>query len=169
MARGGHRPGAGRKKGKKEAKTLEREKVLEGVRQRIMGISHLLVDKQLVLARGQQFLYKIEKEWIKTGKGDKAGYWRNKKPELVEDESTIRWYLENLTDEANGDVEANDDPSATFYFLTVKEPNNQAIDSMLNRTFGSPVQSTKLVGDDGKAAPITIQVSEVIAKKNNLK
>lgn len=166
---GGKRPGAGRKKGSKLPKTLEREKVLEAVRQRVMGIAHRLVDKQLVLANGQQFLYKIEKEWIKTGKGEKAGYWRNKKPELVEDESTIRWYLENMVDEANGDVEKEDDPSATFYFLTVKEPNNQAIDSMLNRTFGSPVQSTKLIGDDGKAAAITIQVSEVIAKKNKLK
>lgn len=165
---GGKRPGAGRKKGKKNAATLEREAVLAAMRQRIMTISDRLVDKQLVLANGQQFLYKIEKEWVKTGKGDKTGYWRSKKPELVEEESTIRWYLENMVDKANGDVEDKDDPGDTFYFLTVKEPNNQAIDSMLNRTFGSPVQSTKLVDDEGKSVAINIEISGTISKKNKL-
>lgn len=152
---GGKRLGAGRKKGKKNAKTLEREKVLDAMRQRIMRISDRLIDKQLVLANGQQFLYKIEKEWVKTGKGEGVGYWRSKKPELVEDESTIRWYLENQVDLANGDIEDKNEPGDTYYFLTTKEPNNQALDSMLDRTFGRPTNSTKLVDDDDKSVPIT--------------
>lgn len=166
MALGGKRPGSGRKPGKKLAKTLEREKVLDAMRQRIMRISDRLLDKQLVLANGQQFLYRIDKTWVKTGKGETSGYWRNEKPVLVEGEMEIRSYLEELSDEANGDIERNDDPSAAYYFITTKEPNNQALDSMLDRTFGKSTQSTKLVGDNDKSIPITsINVVPIIQEK----
>lgn len=171
MARAGNNHKGGRPKGKKAPKTLERERVLEALRQRTMRIADRIFDKQLVLVNGQQFLYKIEKEFVRTGKskdGNPTGYYRALKPELVEDELVIRGYLENLVYRANGDMEDEKDPGATYYFITTKEPSNQAIDSMLDRTFGRAVQATKLVGDDGKAAPVLIQISEAISAKNNL-
>jgi len=172
MARGGARPGAGKKKGKKHAATLERVKVLESFRQKVMGLADQLLHNQLTLANGQQFLYKIEKKFIKTGKrkkdGKPTGYYRNKKPELVTDQATIFWYIENMVDLANGDIEDKTNPEDTYYFITTKEPNNQANDSLLNRTFGHPAQSTKFVDDDGNYAPIPIAISEVIVKKNKL-
>lgn len=152
---GGKRPGAGRKPGKKLPKTLERERVLEAIRQRTMKIADRIVDKQLVLVNGQQFLYRIDKTWVKTGKGETSGYWKNEKPVLVESEGEIRDYLERLSDEANGDIEDDKDPGTAYYFITVKEPSNQAIDSMLDRTFGKSTQSTKLVDDNDKSIPIT--------------
>lgn len=155
MALGGKRPGAGRKPGKKLPKTLEKEKILASLRARIMRMADRILDKQLVLVNGQQFLYKIEKEWVKTGKGETTGYWRNKKPELVEDEFTIRWYLENITDKANGDIEDKEEPGETYYFITTKEPSNQAIDSMLDRTFGRSTQRLEHTGEDGNAIKIT--------------
>jgi hypothetical protein len=166
MAKGGRRPGAGRKPGKKLPKTLEREKTLEAYRQRVLKLADKLLDKQLVLANGQQFLYKIEKEWIKTGAGEKAGYWRGKKPELVENESEIREYLEHFVEEANGDPEDDQDPSATYYFITTKEPDSRTLDSIFDRTFGRSTQAVEIGGKDGK--PLEISIAKEIADKNGL-
>lgn len=147
----------GRPKGSVSAVTLERNKVLEGIRQRVMQKADFLFDKQLQLAAGQQFLYKIEKEFIKTGElknGKDKGYYKNKRPKLVTDEWEIRAYLENLVDKANGDIEDEFDPAATYYFITTKEPSNQALDSMLDRTFGRATQPVS--GEDGGAIEVTV-------------
>ena len=169
--RGGARTGAGRKSGSKNPATLERNKVLEAIRQRIMGKADFLITKQLHLAAGQQFLYKIEKEYIQTGtdkKGGKKGYWKNKRPKLVTEESEIRFYLENLVAIANGDMEDDQDPGATYYFITTKEPSNQAVDSMLDRTFGRATQP--VCGEDGGAIEVTVvKYATEAAKKSEQK
>lgn len=143
----------GRPKGKRSQAVLDREKTLEAYRQRVMKIAGKMLDKQLVLANGQQFLYKIVKEKIIGPKGGIS--YKSKSPTLVENESEIRDYLDNEVARSNGDIHDDQDPGATFYFITVKEPDGKAIDSMMDRTFGRAVQSTKLVGDDGKVVPIT--------------
>lgn len=153
MARAGNNHKGGRPRGKKSPKTLEREKIAEEMRQRIMRLASRLLDKQLVLANGQQFLFKIVKEKIMGPKGGVS--YKPKKPELVTDEKEIRDYLENQVDLANGDMEDDKDPGATYYFLTVKEPDGHSIEAMFDRTFGRPVQATKLVDDEGKAVPLT--------------
>src|SRR5690242_2368449 len=118
MANGGKRPGAGRKKGSKSKKTLEKEKVLAVLRQRIMKAADLIFDGQLSLARGQQFLYKIEK--VKKV-GPKGGIsYERQRPQLVTNQSEIEQYLEGLIE--NTDLE--DDPGATYFYLTTKEPSN---------------------------------------------
>lgn len=157
MGLGGKRPGAGRKPGSKNPATIEKERVLSEVRQRIMKRADRILDSQMILANGQQFLYKIEKEWVNTGapdkNGQKKGFWRPKKPELVTAEWEIRNYIDNLAE--NDGVFTLDDPndqSATYYFITTKEPNNQAIDSMFNRAFGKPTDHID-VTTDGKALP----------------
>ncbi|HKF48308.1 MAG TPA: hypothetical protein VKB38_13180 [Terracidiphilus sp.] len=111
------------------------------LRQRIMQKADKILDAQMILANGQQFLYKIEKEWVSTGgtkkDGTKQGFWRPKKPELVEAEWEIRSYIDNLAEhEGIFTLDDPNDESATYYFITVKEPSNQAIDSMFNRAFG---------------------------------
>lgn len=146
---GGARPGAGRKKGTKSAKTLEREAVLAAFRQRAMKIADLLLDSQLTLARGQTFLYKIEKEWRGN---DKKGYWHKLPPKLVTSQIEIESYLEGRVEE--GDEDNDQDPGATYYFLTTKEPNNQAVDSILDRTFGKSTQGVELSGKDGGSIKI---------------
>lgn len=163
---GGKRPGSGRPKGTVLPATLERNKVLEGMRQRIMRKADFLMDKQLSLAAGQQFLYKIEKEFINLGKnkdGSKKGYWKNKRPKLVTEEWEIRAYLENLVDLANGDIEDEHDEGATYYFITAKEPSNQALDSMLDRTFGRAAQP--LTGEDG-TGPVEVTVIKYANEKD---
>lgn len=138
----------GRPKGAKNVTTLEKEFVKKSFEQRIMASTNVLIDAQLSLARGQTFLFKIEKEWIKTSTnkktGEENGYWRNKKPVRVVVENEIQNYLETMVDSANGDVEDDRDPSATYYFITTKEPDNQAIDSLHNRVHGKPKESIDL-------------------------
>lgn len=109
---GGARPGAGMPKGKKLPRTLEREAMLKAIRERIVKDSHRLLDAQYSIALGQQFLFKIPK-----GKDD---------PVLVKDEEEIRSFL-------RGEFDNNEDG---HYFITTKEPDNRALDSLLNRTYG---------------------------------
>lgn len=127
---------AGRKPGSFSQKTLDRIKVMEDWRQRTLKVNDILFDSQLSLARGAQYLFRIDKEWVKTGenaKGDK-GFWRNKKPVVVTDPEEMRQYLED--EFCSGDVEDEHDPSAAYYFLSARDPMNQAIDSLMDRTHG---------------------------------
>lgn len=138
----------GRPKGRKNSKTIEKEIIKKHFDERILRATDSLIDAQLSLARGQTFLYKIEKEWVKTGEsknGKEQGYWRSLKPKLVENTHEIESYLEGLTDE--GDVDDDQDPGATYYFLTTKEPNNMAIDSLHNRVHGKPKESIDVTGE----------------------
>lgn len=151
---GGARPGAGRPKGRLDNKTIQREfeqrEVKKQFDQRVLRLTNSLINAQATLALGQTFLFKIEKEWVKTGEkknGEENGYWKNKKPVQVQGEDEIVSYLENLADKANGDVEDRNDPSETYYYLTAKEPNNMAIDSLHNRVHGKPRESLELSGN----------------------
>jgi hypothetical protein len=149
---GGKRPGSGRPKGKKNAATLEKERVLAAIRQRIMRRADYILDAQLSLARGQQFLYRIDIN-PKTK--------QRSKPVLIEDEPTIREFIEG---EYGDGASLNTD--SEYYFITTKEPSNPAIDSMFNRVFGRPVDSVELSGKDGK--PLVVEISKEVAMKHGL-
>lgn len=149
----------GRPKGSKSASTIEREAVLAAFRDRVARNADILFDAQLTLARGQTFLYKIEKEWVDTGKG--KGFYRKKKPRIVTAQWEIESYLEGEVSE--GDPDDDQDPAATYYFLTTKEPSNFAIDSLLDRAFGKSKQTTELTGKDG--GPIKVEGVEIAVRK----
>jgi hypothetical protein len=128
--KGGRPPG-------QQPKTIERDAAIKEFRQRVADNAERLFDYQHSLAKGAQYLFRIDKEWIKTGQkknGEENGYWRNKKPVQVESPEEMRQYLED--EFVNGDAENDQDPSASFYFLVARDPQNQAIDSMLDRAFG---------------------------------
>lgn len=134
----------GRPKGKKSLKTLEKEAVLKAFRERAMKHADILFDAQLTLARGQTFLYKIEKELVIGPKGGKK--YINSRPKLVTEQWEIEAYLAREVEE--GDADDENDPNATYYFLTAKEPNNNAIEGLLDRTFGKATQSIELTPKD---------------------
>lgn len=135
---GGARPGSGRKPGSKNPATLEKERVLADYRQKILRGSSKLYQAQMALATGLTFLYVIRTETV----GKKT---IRHKPELVEDPETIEAYLA-------GELDNDDDE---YYFMSTKEPNNSAIDSLTNRVFGKPVQP--IAGDD-EAPPIRLSL-----------
>ena len=51
----------GRPKGTKDPQTLIKEKVQEAINQRVFAIADSILTPQISIAKGQQFLYKIEK------------------------------------------------------------------------------------------------------------
>jgi hypothetical protein len=114
----------GRPKGRKNNATLEREAVSAEVRQRIMRNADRLVTAQLSVAEGCSFLFRREK---------------NGKYAPVKDETAIAKFL-------NGEL----DPEAYEYIYT-ERPNNFAIQDMLNRALGKPVEQVdhKHTGPDG--------------------
>ena len=171
MKNGGKRPGAGRPRGKKAPATLERLKVLEAYRQRGMKLADKLLDAQLHLTQVRSFLYKIEKKLVVGPKGGKS--YIPQKPKLVESELEIREWLEGRLKLADvDDPESLNNPGATYYYVTTKDPELKAATDILDRTFGTAVQSTKLVDDNEKSIPIVAvggmseaQLDEYLATK----
>lgn len=135
----------GRPKGKKSSKTLEKEAVLKTYREKAMEVVPLLFRSQLTLARGQQYLFKIEKKKITGPKGGIS--YIPQRPKLVTSEFEIEEYLAGRLDESD---EEDNDPAATYYYLTTKDPNSQTIENIMDRTFGKAAQSIDLTSG-GKA------------------
>ncbi len=131
----------GRPLGRKNDATLEKEKVDLAIKQRIFKNADLILNSQLSIGKGQQFLYKIEKTQVVGSKGGIS--YKSEKPKLVTEEWEIQAYLDGLVDEDNGESEPKD-RSATYYFITTKEPNNMAIDSMFNRALGKATEHTDI-------------------------
>lgn len=136
----------GRPKGKKSASTLEREAVLSAFRQRVMGVADNLMLSQLHLATGQTYLFKIEKKLEVGSRGGKR--YVPQRPKQVTALWEIEAYLTDLVE--NGDMHNDQDPAATYYYMTAIPPQNAAIDSLLDRTFDKAKQRTELTGADGK-------------------
>lgn len=139
MAKGGKRPGAGRKAGTKNAATLEREAVLAVYRQRIMGAADQLFHSQLALSRGLSFVYRIERHG--TGSKERIEHV------LLESSYEIADALDAI---ANGEQGfAHEDG---YVYISVKAPENRAIDSMLDRALGKVTQGMDLT-TNGKDLP----------------
>ena len=139
----------GRPKGSKSQSTLERERVFAEVKNRIMNQAQRILDSQMSLAQGQQFLYRIDTEI--DGKGKKT----RSKPVLVVNPEEIANYL----DGEYGDGETLNSETE-YYYITTKEPNNMSIDSMFDRTFGKSTQAIEVSGKNG--GPITITGMKII-------
>lgn len=145
---GGARPGAGRKKGSMSLKTKEKKIKEEYIRNRVISGLEGLVNAQMNLAKGVTLLFKI----IETK--DKNGRVIGKtKPILVTDQNEIERFLAD-------DIDDED----TYYFITVKEPDNKALDSLLDRTFGRARQN---IGLDGGKDGSPISLVQVLKKAGN--
>lgn len=123
----------GRPKGTHGQRVLDRMKMKARLEQRILRAADRLATAQIHIATGQTFLYKIEKEEIIGPKGGKS--YRNKKPVLVTSQYEIESYLNGI---AEGDPNDDSDPTATYYYMTTKEPNNEALKDLWNRVHGMP-------------------------------
>jgi len=144
MALGGKRPGAGRKKGTKNAATLEKEAVLKAFRQRAMKRAIQLFDAQYLVAMGTTHLFRIEKH--KGGKDEHV---------LVTNEHEIKQFLDEHGQNGSGLIED------TWYYISTKDPDYKAGDSILDRTFGKANQTVS--GPDG--GPIQVSGVEIHVRK----
>lgn len=111
MARGGKRPGAGRRVGTKIAKTLEKEAAREALRALVMAELKPMADAQIANAKGIKFLVLRH---AKSGKFIKR--------------------IEDLT----GAVEL--DPANEIIEVWAKDPSVQAFTDLMNRTLDKPTE-----------------------------
>jgi hypothetical protein len=138
MARGGKRPNAGRKRGSLGKATIERKIALEELKARVLKSMHNLLNSQMNLALGVQMLFVI--------KTDKKG--NRSKPQLITDQGTIEKYLA-------GDLDYR--KNEEYYFITTERPDNKALDSLFDRTFGKATQPIDLDPEDNGGFEITIK------------
>jgi hypothetical protein len=119
MPRGGARPGAGRPKGSKDARTLEKEEARRLLRARVTSEMTSLVDAQITHAKGIKYLVVREK---KSGK------------------------FVRVT-EAMARVKLGDDEEVIEVWE--KDPSVQAFTDLMNRTIDKPPEQVEVAGHDG--------------------
>lgn len=139
---GGKRRGSGRPKGSIDETTRVKLEALENYQNRVMLHSDELFNSQYALAKGATYLIRIDE----VGEGKQ----RKKKHVIVTDPVEIREYLDG---EDNGN----------YYYITTKDPDNRALDSLLDRTFGKAAQSVALTAPGG--GPLKLEVSLTNLKK----
>ena len=127
---GGKRPGAGMPLGMKTKKVREKIEAETYFKERVINSIEGLVNSQMNLAKGVQFLYKIHHE------KDKNGVEHNSKPELVTSQVEIENYLADDYDE-----------DCNYYFITTEKPDNKALDSLVDRVFGKAKQNISVEGN----------------------
>lgn len=130
---GGKREGAGRKEGSQNKATKEQRMVEQEMKERVVRSAQQLLNSQMNLAQGCQYLYKIGYEL------DEKGNKRKTKPELITSQGVIESYLA-------GEYEDSEE----FYFITADKPDNKALDSLFDRVFGKAITHIEMTGKDGK-------------------
>ena len=142
---GGARPGAGRPAGSQNKETKEKRKAEQEMIQRIINNLEGILNSQFSLARGISYLYRI----------DEGSDGKKREHVLVTDPNEIKDYLDSQLD----DGEQPDN----FYYITTKDPDGKAIDSLIDRAFG---KATQKVGGDPEN-PLVVQIINYGAKDNN--
>lgn len=123
---GGKREGSGRPEGSKNKSTLEQQKTKEAFVRRVNKNADKLFNAQLSIATGTQMLFMIKTD----SKGNR------RKPEIVTDVETISRFLDE-----NEGVDGTLDDDTEYYFMTTARPDNSAIESLINRSFGKAKES----------------------------
>jgi hypothetical protein len=126
---GGARPNSGRPAGGTNIASRTKAQAERELKQRIVENSQRILDKQLSLAEGVQYLMVIRTEVGDNGKKHKC------KPEVVTDELTIREYLDGKLNQGGDDE---------YYFITTERPDTRVLDSLLDRAFGRATNNVDL-------------------------
>ncbi|RLI72272.1 MAG: hypothetical protein DRP02_02340 [Candidatus Gerdarchaeota archaeon] len=136
----------GRPKGSKSQATLSREEIGKAIKLRIAGMADMLIEKQLSLAKGIQYLMVTEKHVGPRG-GDLGTTTRvEKSPQIIKD------YF---------DGKIIDTEFRKFHFITTEKPDGRSCDSLLDRAFGKATQAVEIDGG------LNINVSPELKKKAN--
>jgi hypothetical protein len=105
----------GRRKGSKNKKTLEKQAALAAFQKRVREAIDPLFEAQMTTAVGCTYLYYVSPN--------------RREPQIVKDPRKIALYLKGELKPRKGE----------YYFITTERPDNKAIDSLLDRTFGKAV------------------------------
>ncbi len=149
---GGLRPGGGRPKGALNKKTLDQRASMERWKERVRKHTDELFDAQLDLAKGEKVLM------VKITERDDKGKAIRVYHEVVTDRETMENYM-NYEDGLDNDFEVPHDDEH-YYYLTVKPANNQALEGMMNRTYGKAPEKIEIEGGFFKVDNLTINIVE---------
>lgn len=148
---GGRREGAGRPKGALGKRTLGALQAKQRYIERVNKSVDKLFDAQLDLALGEKILMVKRTERNEDGKILRTYH------EAVTDPELISKYLDNEVGDEHSDYhEINDDES--FYYMTTKSANNQAITAMLDRAYGKAPERIDITGGFFKVNDLNIQI-----------
>ena len=128
--KGGKQPGAGRPKGAVSKTTKEELVVKEEFRQRVLKSMQHLINSQMNLAKGCEYLFCIHTDTDSKGKRTKQ------RPSIITNQKIIENYLA-------GELKDDDND---YYFITTEKPDNKALDSLIDRVFGKATQRTEISG-----------------------
>lgn len=130
---GGKRENQGRKAGSKNKATQEQLEVKREFIKRVRHNADKLFNAQFSIATGTQMLFMIHTD----SKGNR------RKPEMVTDAETISKFLDE-NEGVDGTLGDNDND---YYFMTTSRPDNQAIESLLNRALGKATEKVDITTD----------------------
>lgn len=131
---GGKRPGSGRKKGPMTVQGITKELAIKSFNERVAKSTDALFNAAKTVAVGQMFVYRMDEEERGAGKNK----YTVKVPKLVTDPDELNEAIDKLY--GNGESEE-------YYFVTTKEPDIKAIDSLMNRAHGRPKESVEHSGE----------------------
>lgn len=120
MPRGGKRPGAGRPKGSKEPKTLEKEAAREALRRMVFAEMEPMTMAQIAAAKGVKYL---------VGRARKGGKFKH------------------LTEPQVKAILSGEDSEFEVLELWEKLPNVQAYTDLMDRALDKAAQPMKVDGD----------------------
>ncbi len=126
---------AGRPKGAKSPKTLDKEASLERIRQRVFAMSDKLINAQAVVAMGT---YKMVRPYIGTDGLPKT--------ETIRDMDDMEKLIQEGT------------LGKDYLIVEASAPDHKAADALLNRAYGKPTESIEHSGKDG--APLLIKLDK---------
>lgn len=145
---GGKREGSGRPKGAVSTEKKLQQEALDRFKARVRMRMGRLFNAQASLAEGMQYMIRIETTKDSKGKEIK------KHVRVTDPDEMIR-----ALDEGLGDVDGD------YYYLTSKDPDNKALDSLMDRTFGKAPQAVDLTS---KGKRIEGYVLEIIDKREHV-
>lgn len=125
MANGGIRPGAGRKKGFRFPKTLEKLEAREYVRKLVTSKLQPLIEAQVANAQGIQHFF-------------------------LRDKVTKQFQRITDPDQIEQALNADDAEEGSTYWIFTKDPSVQAFTDLLNRALDKPMEQIQLSGDADK-------------------
>lgn len=132
------RIGGLRKRGTTARSVVERNQLLEIAKDIVAGRTRKLIDAQTMMAMGCIKVF-VVRTFI-----DEKGNKVKGKPVIVSDEDEIANALDH--EFAEGDTPNNE---MNYYFVMTDRPDNQAINSLLDRTFGKPIENKNIVLQKG--------------------
>jgi len=144
--RGGPRPGSGRPIGTVLPATLEKQRVLKILQQKIMAKAGRLLRAMFAAAEGENYLFKEVKEMKERKDGSE---YESTKKVMVTEPKEIEMFLDEHVDgelEGSEGTLVNESKEEVYYYIKTKPCDWKAIESLFDRVFGKAKQSIELDG-----------------------